>query len=573
MIESCVVLKFGSSVLRSPEDLPWAVQEIYAHVRRGERVVAVVSAFDGITDMLYAKARGHGSCERATAALVATGEFESAALLALTLDRCGVPATLLEPRAVALETTGRLLDAEPAAVDTAPFEAALGAGRVVVFPGFSGVDASGATALLGRGGSDLTALFLAERLGASCVLVKDVDGLYERDPALPGPPPGRYTKVSWEDALRVGGKVVQPKTLRAARLHGRALTVRAIGAPTSTVVCAGPSELEEARPLAPTRVALLGLGTVGGGVYERLKARPDLFEVTAILVRDPAPHVARGLPAGLLQSSLDATLATVPEVVVEALGGTEPAGAWLLASLEAGCRVVSANKAALAARFAEFAPHLGTAALRGSAAVGGAVPMLEGLGRLVQAAPVTRLRGVVNGTCNYVLDRLEAGVGLAEAIAEAQQAGYAEPDPGFDLGGLDAAAKLRLLACTTGLRIAPGFPVAGLDEQTVLRVAAAQAAGSRLRLVAEWTPETASVGLVELGSGDWLAAAAGEENRLEITLADGRLERLHGRGAGRAPTATAVVADLLDVREALAQAQRAGALPAAALSPRRAASA
>jgi homoserine dehydrogenase len=548
-----VVLKFGSSVLRTPADLPWAVQEIYAHRRRGARVVAVVSAFAGVTDALYARAREHGTGACATAALVATGEFESASLLTLALDRCGVPARLLEPRAVTLRTHGTVLDAEPVEVDRAPLERALGECGVVVFPGFCGVGEHGETTLLGRGGSDLTALFLAERLGARCVLVKDVDGLYERDPALPGPRPARYDRITWEDALRVGGKVVQPKTLRSARLHGQALEIRAIGRPHSTVVGPEPAALARADDARPRRVALLGLGVVGGGVYERLASRPDLFDVVRIVVRDPARHAARGVPPELLSTNPWEALAGRPDVIVEALGGVEPAAELMLAALlDNGC-VVTANKAALAAHYDAFAPFLASGRLRCSAAVGGAVPVLEAIGRLRGRMPVTRVRGVLNGTCNFVLDRLAAGADLETATAEAQSAGYAEPDPSFDLAGHDAAHKLELVVRAATGATAGAFPVAGLDAHTADAQREALARHERLKLVATWDRERgARVAVESLAADDALAGASAEENRVEIGLADGTVERLAGRGAGRAPTTTAVVADLLDVLGAIA---------------------
>jgi homoserine dehydrogenase len=553
MSEAIVCLKFGSSVLRSAADLPWCVQQIYAHVRRGERVVAVVSAFAGVTDSLYARAREHGADEQATAALVATGEQEAAALLALALDRCGVPARLLSPSQVRLRTRGPVLDAEPADVATQPFVDALAARPVVVFPGFCGIGDDGHTTLLGRGGSDLTALFLAERLAARCVLVKDVDGLYERDPALPGPAPSRYARLSWEDALRVGGKVVQPKTLRTARLHGRSVEIRAIAAPHGTVV--GPHPARLVAPVAPRRlkVALLGLGVVGAGVYERLRQRPELFDVVSIAVRSPARHEQRGVPAGLLTTDPWAALAAEPDVVVEALGGATPAAELLLAALQDGRHVVTANKAALAANHARFAPFLAGAAprLRASASVGGAVPVLEALDGLLAGGPaaprLASVRGVVNGTCNYVLDRLAGGLDLASAIAEAQAAGYAEPDPTFDVSGHDSAHKLQLIVARATGRLPESLEVHGLDEHTAEAQRDAITAGRRVKLVASWNGEAARVGLESLPADDPLAAACAEENVVEFVLADGTVRRVAGRGAGRAPTTTAVVADLLDV--------------------------
>lgn len=555
-----VVLKFGSSVLRTSADLPWVVQEIYAHRRRGARVVAVVSAFAGVTDALYARAREHGTDARATAALVATGEFESASLLTLALDRCGVPARLLEPRAVGLRTRGEVLDAEPAAVELQPFADALAATGVVVFPGFCGVGDDGATTLLGRGGSDLTALFLAERLHARCVLVKDVDGLYERDPALPGPRPARFERITWEDALRVGGKVVQPKTLRSARLHGQTLEIRAIGSPHATLVGAGPTTLSDTHAPRPLRIALLGLGVVGGGVYERLASRPDLFEIVRVVVRDRARHAARGVPAHLLATNPWDALGARPDVVVEALGGVDPAAEVLLAALLDDCTVVTANKAALAAHYDAFAPFIATGRLQCAAAVGGAVPVLEALARLrAEGAAVTHVLGVVNGTCNFVLDRLAAGADLSTAVAEAQAAGYAEPDPSFDLDGHDAAHKLELIVRALTGHGAGTILIAGIDARTSDAQRAALARGERLKLVASWTLDVgARVTLESLPATDALALTVAEENAVAIALADGTVELLTGRGAGRAPTTTAVVADLLDVLAASARDTRAG---------------
>src|SRR5215218_131446 len=179
------VLKFGSSVLRAEEDLPLAVHEIYREWRRGAQVLAVVSAFGDTTDGLLARAESlcPGPEPAALAALLATGEANAAALLGLALARAGIPARVLDPAQAGLRTRGGRLDAELVSADVGRLGEELRRG-VVVLPGFVGRDADGGTTLLGRGGSDLTALFLAERLEGRCVLVKDVDGLYTADPAF-----------------------------------------------------------------------------------------------------------------------------------------------------------------------------------------------------------------------------------------------------------------------------------------------------------------------------------------------------------------------------------------------------
>jgi homoserine dehydrogenase len=218
-----IVLKFGGSVLRDEADLARGVGEIARWLARGRRVVAVVSAFEGTTDALLARARAVDPAHTpeshpdALALLLATGEFTTASLLTLALARAGVTAALLGPHQLALRTRGRGADADPASIDTPALERALAESSVVVVPGFVGVGVASQFTLLGRGGSDLTALYIAAELGARCRLIKDVDGLYERDPALPGPPPKRYLTLSWADALALDGGIVQHKAVRLAQ--------------------------------------------------------------------------------------------------------------------------------------------------------------------------------------------------------------------------------------------------------------------------------------------------------------------------------------------------------------------
>ena len=178
------VLKFGSSVLRSEADLPSAVHEIYRHWREGAQVIAVVSAFGDTTDQLMRRAES--VCaepdKSVLASLLATGEVAASALLTLALNKVGISARLLDEVQAKLRTVSGAFDAIPVSVDAARL---LGESQraVVVFPGFIGRDETGNRTILGRGGSDLTALFLAHQMKAKCVLIKDVDGLYTRDPA------------------------------------------------------------------------------------------------------------------------------------------------------------------------------------------------------------------------------------------------------------------------------------------------------------------------------------------------------------------------------------------------------
>ncbi|HRQ73237.1 MAG TPA: hypothetical protein PLU35_09440 [Phycisphaerales bacterium] len=231
MRDPVIVLKFGGSVLRDESAVRVAADEAERFVAEGWRVVAVVSALEGTTDRLLAQSRRYGDRPHpaSVALLLATGELTSAALLGLALAERGLSVETLDAASIGLRTTDDALDASPVSLDERATLGALARVPVVVVPGFVGRDSAGRTTLLGRGGSDLTALFLADRLGASCRLVKDVDGLYEWDPAAPGPRPRRYSTLPWEQALRLDGTIVQHKAVRWAQERGLTFEVSCIG--------------------------------------------------------------------------------------------------------------------------------------------------------------------------------------------------------------------------------------------------------------------------------------------------------------------------------------------------------
>ena len=224
------VLKFGSSVLAGPQDYPVVAEMIGRKVARGRVVVAVVSAMGDTTDSLLAAARSVATAlpDRLMGALLATGEEASVALLTLALAGRGVRAVGFNTWRLPVRTQGSLCDADPVAVDAAQIRATLASHDAVVFPGFVGVDLTGVPSLLGRGGSDLTALFLGDALGAAEVrLVKDVDGIFPVDPRRRGPGPhlsdgpgarpaeGQTpcSQLTWAQARTIGGGVVQSKAI------------------------------------------------------------------------------------------------------------------------------------------------------------------------------------------------------------------------------------------------------------------------------------------------------------------------------------------------------------------------
>ncbi len=558
-----IVLKLGGSVLRRGDDLARAAIEVYQHVRRGRRVVAVVSALYGETDRLLDLAASWQGADHAeaTALLASTGELAVAAQLALAVARSGLGVRVATPATIGLRAAGPAHDAEPAGVETGAIRGLLATHPVLVVPGFIALNDAGATVLLGRGGSDLTAIYLAARLAADtpgtvcCRLIKDVPGLFDKDPNLHADA-RRLASVSWDEALAIGGDILQPKAVRFALRSRTTVEVGALLDARRTLV--GPfdtayAELEE--PRRKRRVHVLGAGTVGGGVLGLLRLLPERFEVAAVASRHVERAVAAGGGAeGLTRERVHADALGVAEgtrrgeIVVEALGGLEPAGACLRAALERGGLVATANKAAVAAD-----PTLGERGAAISACVGGGAPLLECCARAAQGGPITRLEGVLNGTGNFVLNRVGAGETLADALAAARAAGLCEADAGRDLSGRDAADKVRLLCrAAWGVEIAEeAIELEAITEDSLARVRGA--AGGRphvLRHVATVEAEgrRASVQLVALPGEHALADLPGAWNRLLVQTPAGT-HVADGVGAGRWPTAHAVLADVLDLVE------------------------
>ena len=555
--DKIIVLKFGSSVLRDEDDLPRAVHEIYRWWRQGTQVLVVASALGNTTDRLLRCAES--VCaepeQSMLADLLATGEAASTALLGLSLNRAGIPARVLDPVQAGLRTVGRTLDADLIAVDAGRLNSELQK-AVVVLPGFIGRGESGNTTLLGRGGSDLSALFLAHRLGGRCVLLKDVDGIYSSDPATTTRPV-RFAQLKYETASQLAGSVVQPKAICFAASHRIPFTVTSIGSVNETLVGSNVDHFAVTGIAdAPLRVALLGCGTVGGGVYQALAALPELFTVTGVGTRSVARALDAGVPERLITNDLEEVIESQCDAVVEVIGGTRLADTLVTKALLAGRHVVTANKSLMATegeRLASLAADRGLA-LSYSAAVGGGMPALEAIERARSKGPLQSFRGVLNSTTNFVLDCVARGQDLKSAINAAQRAGYAEADCRLDLDGTDAAQKLILLARKAfGVSLEfDSIEREGIEDINAQWVRSALAEGKVIRLVASCQTEAgrkkATVKPVELLPTDSLASTAGIENRLLIETETGASFLVSGQGAGRWPTTEAVMADLFDIR-------------------------
>ena len=247
-----LVLKFGSSVLRRPGDYPRVARTIGAEVARDHKVVVVASAMGSATDALVATARQVSAepPDRLLGALLATGEEASVALLSLALAERGIATRSFTPWQLPVRTRGALMHADPVAVDAGRIRDALGTHDAVILPGFIGMDPTGVPSLLGRGGSDLTALFLGHALGAAEIrLVKDVNGIYPADPRRPAGSVASAHRNGDSEPVRlrpfralachrvraIGGDVVQPRALDFAEERGISFRVTGLGGRGTTI--------------------------------------------------------------------------------------------------------------------------------------------------------------------------------------------------------------------------------------------------------------------------------------------------------------------------------------------------
>jgi homoserine dehydrogenase len=241
-------------------------------------------------------------------------------------------------------------------------------------------------------------------------------------------------------------------------------------------------------------------------------------------------------------------------LVIETIGGVDPAADVVYAALVRGRAVVTANKALIASRWWEKLSRFAAGdapLLRFSAAAGGAVPVVETVAAIARHCGVEQVRAILNGTCNFILDALERGVDFQAAVAHAQASGFAEANPHDDLVGLDAARKLEIIARAAFGEATPfELSVRGIVGVTASQAGLVREEGFALKLVASCERNGGQVrGIVklhELPVSDFLAGARAEENRVEIVARNGEIVRLAGKGAGRRPTALSVLGDVHD---------------------------
>lgn len=286
-------------------------------------------------------------------------------------------------------------------------------------------------------------------------------------------------------------------------------------------------------------IGLIGWGTVGSALGHLVLEGRLPLTLACVAVRDEARARERGLPKSVpvvpIRDALD------QDVVVELAGGIDGPREWARVVLDRGTPYVTANKALLATHGGELADLAGrrSAALLASASVGGGTPMIDTVTHLAAAGELVRLRGLVNATTTFILSAMGRGQTYDDALAEAQEAGYAEADPSFDVDGRDAAQKLAILASVAWGKWRPESEV---ETTGILDVVVTP--GETVRLVADADGTAMRVAPARLEPVDPLAVLEGVESMLEIVSRDGTTVRVSGPGAGGRVTAGAVYADL-----------------------------
>jgi homoserine dehydrogenase len=311
------------------------------------------------------------------------------------------------------------------------------------------------------------------------------------------------------------------------------------------------------------RVGILGLGNIGSGTVEILRRNADLIErrlgAPLELARAADLDASRaerlGLPPGVFTTDARALVQDPSiQIVVELIGGIEPAKSLILAAMETGKHVVTANKALLATHWTEIMTKAEEKQINFGfeASVGGGIPIIATIRRGLVGNQVHRVTGIINGTCNYILTRMaREQKPFAEILADAQKNGFAEANPALDVDGIDAAQKLTVLVnLCFGLSIGPdAITRGGIREVTPLDLSTAAELGYRMKLLASTVDHEGKVeawvhpALVPLSHP--LASVNGVFNALYLEDDNLGPSLYFGRGAGALPTGSAIVGDIV----------------------------
>ena len=316
------------------------------------------------------------------------------------------------------------------------------------------------------------------------------------------------------------------------------------------------------------RIGLLGFGTVGSSFAEVLAAQGDEgVRITRVFNRGVERKRAHARAKFVAKDAVwterveDVLEAEDVDVIVELMGGLDPAEGWLRAALSAGKHVVTANKQLIAYRGAALfalAAEKGVQLLYGAAVAGG-VPVIPGIAQGLSGDQITRISGIVNGTCNFILSSMESGADYGEVLQLAQAAGYAEADPSADVDGFDARAKLCILArLALRAEIDPGqVPAQSISTISAVDFAYAKELGCTVRQVAQASLSggsvTARVGPMLVPKTSPIAFSHGTQNMVVTSGRFGGDVVFSGHGAGGPPTAVAVMSDVRAIAEGSVQ--------------------
>ena len=313
-----------------------------------------------------------------------------------------------------------------------------------------------------------------------------------------------------------------------------------------------------------TKIAIIGLGTVGTGVANLLLDHGDRTARHAgripwlekVVIQNISKSRDVEIPAGLLTDNLNEVLQN-PEITVVAqlIGGLEPARTIMLQLLEAGKDIITANKALLAVHGPELfdkARQLGRC-IAFEASVAGGIPIITNIGQCLTANQVTSLHGILNGTCNFIITQMqEHSADYEKVVKEAQRLGYAETDPTLDVNGADTAQKLSILSqLAFGVRGNwEDIPCKGIDDLDIADIGFADRLGYRIKLLAMAklvdNEVEMSVSPTLIKKGTPLAEVQDAFNAIRVLGDAVGPVFYHGQGAGQMPTASAVVADIID---------------------------
>jgi homoserine dehydrogenase len=314
-----------------------------------------------------------------------------------------------------------------------------------------------------------------------------------------------------------------------------------------------------------TGVAVLGCGIVGGGVVDGLLHDTKLItqrtgvtlELRHVVEKSQERVQQLGIPAKLVRGDMTAVLKDPKtQVVVELFGGIEPARTFVMQAIKAGKNIVTANKYLLATHGKEIfaAAQKAGVCVQFEASCGGAIPIIKALSQSLLANDISRVVGIVNGTCNYILTQMTThGQSYADALAGAQAAGFAERDPTFDVNGTDTAHKLAILSALAFGAEVPfdKIEVAGIDKLCDIDLKFAKEFGYVCKLLAIGEKADGGISLrvhpTFVSQDKLLANVHGSFNAISITGHRAGETLYYGRGAGGTPTSSAVLADVIDI--------------------------